>query len=620
MCGELADRAGVDRRGRRFIPACAGNSSATVGRFGSAAGSSPRVRGTRSRRLRLRRLWRFIPACAGNSFGRCRERDGAPGSSPRVRGTLLLPRLHPVACRFIPACAGNSNSSAKCSGRTSVHPRVCGELSAGSGTRPRRGGSSPRVRGTRTEGIGWDCEPAVHPRVCGELRRYVAAPRNSHGSSPRVRGTRRAASARRGVLRFIPACAGNSAASAWRGSGRPVHPRVCGELGDRGSRGSLRVGSSPRVRGTPGHAMSCTGHGRFIPACAGNSGGRCSTTTTAPVHPRVCGELAADAVADGDLDTVHPRVCGELSRYATAKALPVGSSPRVRGTRQTPSARRLAGGFIPACAGNSSRTPPSAMRTNGSSPRVRGTPAWSPNAVLVRRFIPACAGNSWRRRTGWRRRTVHPRVCGELGRAAVRPGRARRFIPACAGNSKAMPTQNVTVRRFIPACAGNSWRVNQRRGNGAGSSPRVRGTRVRLGVWPRYAPVHPRVCGELTSIICTVSAQNGSSPRVRGTQHRGRCVSHRRRFIPACAGNSFAPLNLMPSSAGSSPRVRGTRQPRSKCPRCEPVHPRVCGELSTPPYDASACNGSSPRVRGTPRAGRPGAARSRFIPACAGNS
>ena len=72
--------------------------------------------------------------------------------------------------------------------------------------------------------------------------------------------------------------------------------------------------------------------------------------------------------------------------------------------------------------------------------------------------------------------------------------------------------------------------------------------------------------------------------------------------------------------AGSSPRVRGTpcvhrlRLTRTRfIPACagnttthprlrrsEPVHPRVCGEHCTVPLDPRDSDGSSPRVRGTP--------------------
>ena len=70
------------------------------------------------------------------------------------------------------------------------------------------------------------------------------------GSSPRVRGTVGVGGVFVCVIRFIPACAGNSLCLMKSSSTSPVHPRVCGEqiLIERDP--ELTYGSSPRVRGT----------------------------------------------------------------------------------------------------------------------------------------------------------------------------------------------------------------------------------------------------------------------------------------------------------------------------------------------------------------------------------
>ena len=151
----------------RFIPACAGNSSENPVLSASLAvhprvcgeqrrhdrsegpdvGSSPRVRGTGEKMSPEEKANRFIPACAGNSRGGVRGGRAPPvhprvcgeqpytmhalarsnGSSPRVRGTVCDMRNHVVFRRFIPACAGNSDYGPFDTGRSSVHPRVCGE-------------------------------------------------------------------------------------------------------------------------------------------------------------------------------------------------------------------------------------------------------------------------------------------------------------------------------------------------------------------------------------------------------------------------------------------------------------------------------------------------------------
>ena len=172
--------------------------------------------------------------------------------------------------------------------------------------------------------------------------------------------------------------------------------------------------------------------------------------------------------------------------------------------------------------------------------------------------------------------------------------------------------------------------------------------------------VHPRVCGEQIPYRRTRRSTSGSSPRVRGTARHRSTGDAGLRFIPACAGNSLRQRNyrrLMPvhprvcgeqrqtrvrtmPTAGSSPRVRGTdfqmfegyRRTRF-IPACAgnsarpaggsllmAVHPRVCGEQDpmNPLIDADV--GSSPRVRGTEQNLMAPRIKYRFIPACAGNS
>ena len=73
----------------RFIPACAGNTRPAARRLWLYNGSSPRARGTLSRHHPPQPSKRFIPACAGNTFVGATVKGGATGSSPRARGTLL---------------------------------------------------------------------------------------------------------------------------------------------------------------------------------------------------------------------------------------------------------------------------------------------------------------------------------------------------------------------------------------------------------------------------------------------------------------------------------------------------------------------------------------------------
>ena len=196
------------RKRRPVHPRVCGERSTTPAPKSWRTGSSPRLRGTRTLSERLVEERRFIPAFAGNApapgpraapapvhprvcgereFRRRRVRAG-DGSSPRLRGTHSRRPGALFGLRFIPAFAGNAWSAGARPGRWPVHPRVCGERPGSAMAHSSAAGSSPRLRGTpsRTKRPGPPCRfiPAfagnarragrspgqapVHPRVCGE--------------------------------------------------------------------------------------------------------------------------------------------------------------------------------------------------------------------------------------------------------------------------------------------------------------------------------------------------------------------------------------------------------------------------------------------------------------------
>ena len=212
-----------------------------------------------------------------------------------------------------------------------------------------------------------------------------------------------------------------------------------------------------------------------------------------------------------------------------------------------------------------------------------------------------------------------------------------------------------------------------------GSSPQVRGTSCSphlasllcrfipadagnmLDYLPNYKPatVHPRRCGEHVLFAPGLSVGGGSSPQVRGTYHHSHRGRRRGRFIPAGAGNmadlpaSGISLMVHPRRCGehvkhtasiyevvgSSPQVRGTfvetpmvfaktRFIPAGAGNIElvnafgavgSVHPRRCGEHIIIAFNPSDCAGSSPQVRGTYSHNHGNNAIDRFIPAGAGN-
>ena len=70
------------------------------------------------------------------------------------------------------------------------------------------------------------------------------------------------------------------------------------------------LGSSPRLRGTPGSAEHRQQQQRFIPAPAGNAWGRRVRSRSSPVHPRACGERSNEWEGEGACPGSSPRLRG----------------------------------------------------------------------------------------------------------------------------------------------------------------------------------------------------------------------------------------------------------------------------------------------------------------------
>ena len=246
----------------------------------------------------------------------------------------------------------------------------------------------------------------------GEHGRETKLPRPQYGSSPRGRGTLHPIVRHARVFRFIPAWAGNTRSLGETPNRRTVHPRVGGEHGDRMGLNKNQVGSSPRGRGTRQPFRFFCGDGRFIPAWAGNTIGAAIEISPSAVHPRVGGEHAFGAS--------RAKGCG-------------GSSPRGRATRGRQDSAKFPPRFIPARAGNTLMSIAECSATAvhprvggehqwlaeemglpvGSSPRGRGTQGDGAPVADCPRFIPAWAGNTPSRASLSWGGSVHPRVGGE---------------------------------------------------------------------------------------------------------------------------------------------------------------------------------------------------------------
>ena len=312
--------------------------------------------------------------------------------------------------------------------------------------------------------------------------------------------------------------------------------------------------------------------------------------------PRVRGKLGVgtESFRPG---LAHPRVCGENQLWMSSSGLPVGSSPRVRGKLLGPGVEDAEIGLIPACAGKTRRgrgpwwcrwAHPRVCGENviaeeaqvdaaGSSPRVRGKlPAHELNAA-GQRLIPACAGKTAFTTSRWSSSRAHPRVCGENSRLARDIDIPLGSSPRVRGKRRTRSAWSASMR-LIPACAGK--------------------TSV-AGRPPRRHPAHPRVCGENSSSMVSVASGAGSSPRVRGKRLRRLARHSRGRLIPACAGKTSSELR----------RSRPTA-----------AHPRVCGENLVLGGEGMGLGGLIPACAGKTWSWGPAAAQARLIPACAGKT
>ena len=239
-------------------------------------------------------------------------------------------------------------------------------------------------------------------------------------------------------------------------------------------------------------------------------------------------------------------------------------------------------------------------------------------SVAYARFIPAPAGNTAHQRHGGHGHPVHPRACGEHSYVMFTPAAIAGSSPRLRG-TRVWFSSPIAVRRFIPTPAGNTSLVF---------------------LANRRAPVHPRACGEHQPDIFVLPRRTGSSPRLRGTPGVIRLAPGVNRFIPAPAGNTRPTggcparstvhpracgehrysAGMVGSLAGSSPRLRGTRQRICAKHDCVAVHPRACGEHKRTGKPMKLYAGSSPRLRGTRGHEYAEQRLRRFIPAPAGNT
>ncbi len=355
-----------------------------------------------------------------------------------------------------------------------------------------------------------------------------------------------------------------------------VYPRWRGELFCALAFCWLSRGLSPLARGTLCRCQHCWRVIRFIPAGAGNTVPRIISLSSSTVYPRWRGEHSASLMPIIGLG---------------------GLSPLARGTRRQRIVRLPLHRFIPAGAGNTSTLSITTDREpvyprwrgehpNGSalsypqiglSPLARGTLTEVMVETQNFRFIPAGAGNTAPLKICTKAIAVYPRWRGEHYFCNAQRYSRIGLSPLARG-TLAKQTSGYAWCRFIPAGAGN--------------------TKFIL-INTAFVSVYPRWRGEHFTTIGGHATAHGLSPLARGTQIWGAPLMKSKRFIPAGAGNTAAD-----SRAGHH----------------RPVYPRWRGEHQLSDVSLAWRHGLSPLARGTPVHIRFLVARSRFIPAGAGNT
>ena len=336
---------------------------------------------------------------------------------------------------------------------------------------------------------------------------------------------------------------------------------------------------------------------RIIPAYAGSTGARRSSSTPTSDHPRIRGE--------------HP---GSLANSAGSS----GSSPHTRGALSRNCESPSASGIIPAYAGSTRRSeisscsrrdhprirgehPIAAKPDNlvmGSSPHTRGARSAPIGFRSTLGIIPAYAGSTWRvsgRALGYR---DHPRIRGEHHMSVG-------HLPSTTGSSPhTRGARGELVGRaddggIIPAYAGSTPPTACRRGKTSGIIPAYAGSTVPMALMATALADHPRIRGEHDTPLTNVTPFTGSSPHTRGALGFGIARRRRPRIIPAYAGSTSQATRA--SGAGKD-------------------HPRIRGEHSATLYEVSVVAGSSPHTRGAPPGPSASARPRRIIPAYAGST
>ena len=148
-----------------------------------------------------------------------------------------------------------------------------------------------------------------HPRSRGVYLQAGSARITGEGSSPLARGLRRRRGGRAAADRIIPARAGFTRAPPSESGWGSDHPRSRGVYSQKARRAARAHGSSPLARGLRGDVVSWEGVAGIIPARAGFTSGRVTSSRNWQDHPRSRGVYTCGSLESQRRATLPDRVC-----------------------------------------------------------------------------------------------------------------------------------------------------------------------------------------------------------------------------------------------------------------------------------------------------------------------
>ena len=208
------------------------------------------------------------------------------------------------------------------------------------------------------------------------------------------------------------------------------------------------------MRGTQFHTTQSRRLFRSIPAHAGNTDWQSAGVVAWRSIPAHAGNTAK-SVWRSTVRAVHPRACGEHGNPICAVRHAIGPSPRMRGTHRRPVPDRAPGPVHPRACGEHAFWLSVGVCFSGPSPRMRGTPAHFNSPFFRGRSIPAHAGNTRQRAAYYALGTVHPRACGEHSAFQESGSPCCGPSPRMRGTRARIGGRHCPVRS-IPAHAGNT--------------------------------------------------------------------------------------------------------------------------------------------------------------------